>query len=317
MDIVGSQTGTQSGPQVGSTQGPQWVSDMVKAGGQIYNFLGGRVEEGEALQGYNYIFTSEGLIPLSIEAETAAKQHASAPKLGAMPLFEMQGEDGAFTAAYTRPIFSRGIDEEIELPPGVSQGVPEGENPDDYVLVGRIKGGDWSLDSRHTQLLYAKLLRPGPPPEAVVHQPDIRPRVVEEPEEPEEPEVLAPIVPPTLPLEPEPEVPRVLEYPDEERAPGTPREELDRSFLTDVPERTIYHPEEDRPPITVEEVYDKVVDKPQERDPLFVPNLLASIGDALGDVNLSGVSYQVPRYDQQQYASRQLGPAVQNLFRGR
>lgn len=53
------------------------------------------------------------------------------------------------------------------------------------------------------------------------------------------------------------------------------------------------------------------------KDPLFAANLLANIGKGLEGWNLEGVNIPIPSYEQPRYQSGQIGPAVQNLFRGR
>lgn len=53
------------------------------------------------------------------------------------------------------------------------------------------------------------------------------------------------------------------------------------------------------------------------KDPLFVPNLLANIAKGLSAFNLQGVNIPIPDYKQPRYQSDAIGPAVQNLFRGR
>ncbi|RKX48992.1 MAG: hypothetical protein DRP32_06045, partial [Thermotogae bacterium] len=200
-----------------------------------------------------------------------------------------------------------------DRPPGVILGLPERADPNEYIVVGQELVDPSNQWSDKKDFLYTKILsRPTREgfdyaEEATVEEPkvlreEVLPPIVQE--SIVEDEIIAPPAPPVV-----------------QRRPPKPEEIWE--YVVDDP-----YQGEDAPPGIYDSDYDSFQDNPvsaeternkpeRYKDPLFGPNLLASIAAGLSDVDLSGASYGVPRYDQDVYASRQLGPSVQNLFRGR
>lgn len=266
--------------------------------GQLYNLFEGKLEGKGAEFKDNFLFTDEGVIPLSAEAQRIAERYAVGQDDRANFMFNLQGDSSWNYGGTDVPIFERWPGKELKLPPGVVQGIPEGEDPGDYISVGKTQAEGGAVLPKGDPYLYVKLLpaptRPVAVPEQVIQQ-----AVVVEEEEEEEP-IATPVV---------------------KRRPPKPEEIWE--YVVDDP-----YQGEDAPPGIYDSDYDSFQDNPvsaeternkpeRYKDPLFGPNLLASIAAGLSDVDLSGASYGLPRYDQGVYASRQLGPSVQNLFRGR
>ena len=304
-------SGTQFGSQ--TAPGQEWITNMIKSGaGVLYSIWSGKIEGFPGGDyGDNYLLPDDGIIPLTAEAERIIKMQTAGPfESGFMPLFGLEGPGigikGAFGGLLDRDVF----DGETELPPGVIKGLPEGAARAGYVPVGRSVGrGDVGKGQGG---LFMNLLPTGEPV-VRMHSPDPR-NLQTDSRIPREVIIHQPN--PNVEEKPDPPITREIVLAEEDVIPEDPiqsEEIINRPALRGYDEESMYNAR----PMGLEDLYEETVTKPvYGKDPLFGPNLLASIASGLRDVNLSGAAYEVPRYDQGVYASRQLGPAVRNLYRG-
>ena len=274
-----------------------YARPVVAAGrGELYNFFNGKTSLDNTSQ-QTFLFTDEGIIPLSEGAQKLVQQYAGVDGQPSDFFFGVEGDREAYeTVGNGRlanvPIFNQYPGKDSSLPRGAVIGIPEGEDPKSYIPIGRIASEQGRM-GKGDQYVYVKVLdRPSTTVNRAVPNGDPVPIY---PSMPEEPNYL-----------------EVIELP-------TPSEE---AMITEKVNPTIEEQSSNKlpsnDPIQKEKVEGNLVvqeDSIPEKnvDPLFGSNLLANIAKGLQGWNLQGANIGVPSYDQPRYSSPESGPAVQNL----
>jgi len=271
--------------------------------GELHDLFGGSVSPHD-IKDSNFLFTDDGVIPLSEEGSRLLRNYTIQEGRPANFMFGLEGDSTETIAGQMVPKFTKFGKEEPELPRGVVRGIPEGEDPSNYISIGimdsePMQNADGSLSYGQLKgdpYLYIKVL--DRPREEIVRERPAGDPVPIYPTMPEEPEYLDIISVDGFHSEPEVDPP--------------PTEDQNLRAIQTYPHKD---------PILKEETEDNVIVQDEEvkkpKDPLFGANLMANIAKGLEGWNLQGVNIPVPSYDQQRYQSGELGLAVQNLYRGR
>lgn len=263
---------------------------------EIYDLFGGKTN-GDNVSSQSFIFTDEGIVPLSEDAAKTIGRYTVKDGQPSEFLFNVEGDREEYGPVgggrYAHmPVFVQYPGHQPELPKGAVVGIPEGEDRSNYVAIGTVENEQGSAGNGD-QYVYVKVLD--------------RPTEVYEESEPQGPPLA---VYPSIPEEPD--YLEMIELPEQEEVQPIEKQIVEEQV------NPASLPSND--PIQKEEVKDNLVVQEDHipkkvKDPLFGANLVANIAEGLKAWNLEGIKIGVPSYDQQRYASGELGPAVQNLFR--
>lgn len=255
--------------------------------GALYDIFQGPTDPGAIGKDSTFLFTDDGVIPLSEEGQRLLQRYSIGSGTGLNVMFGLEGDETMIVNGTQMPIFHRKPGEELELPPGVVKGIPDGADKDNYISVGKVQNLDGSV-GRGDPFLYVKIGEPATGEKTLTR--NVGDPVPVYPSMPFEPEYIDTI---DVPVE-------NVEVPGRDPEGGDEPQE----------DPTYGYSGEPNPPDVREE-------EEKEKDPLFTANLLANIAHGLGNIDMSGVNIPVPTYDQPRYGGMELGPAVQNLYRGR
>jgi hypothetical protein len=244
--------------------------------GEIYDIFTGNKIEGADLKGNDYLFTNDGVIPLTDDAVTL--------------ISEFKERDYAFTDALQPTQYRGSEDSQPVLPRGATIGIPEGEDPSNYLAIGdynyngaQLRGQDSYGDGK----VYVKVL--DRPTDTRIERRETGQPVTIYPSMPEEPAMDA-----LLPIK------------------GLNDGQID--YSEDL-SKTEYGSDYDS--YSGEEPIVKNEETPATREPIDWGNVLKAFASSLTPVNMQGIQINIPNYRSPQYASPAIGPALQNYFRGK
>jgi len=245
--------------------------------GEIYDIFTGKKVETTDLKGNDYLFTDEGAIPLTDDAVALIE--------------EFKNRDYAFTDALQPTQYRGSEDSEPVLPRGATVGIPEGEDPADYLPIGdynydgaQLRGPGGYGDGK----VYVKIL--DRPTDTRIER-----RVTGDPV----------TVYPSMPEEPTME--ELLSIGGLNSGEVNYTEDLSQSEPG-----SDYDSYTDQLATTTEET-----PATKQGEPVDWGGVLKAFADSLTPINMQGIQINIPNFRSPGYESPTIGPALQNYFRGK